>query len=194
MPTPTNQLYPIFLRLDRLELLIVGGGQAGAEKLRFLMKNSPNARVSLVAETTNPEVRALLRQYPQVRLFHRAYSYLDLNGKDIVIAATDDAALNYAIWDQAKRQKLLVNVADTPSLCDFYLGSIVTKGELKIAISTNGKSPTLAKRIRQVLEEAIPQDVEELLQNLHTYRNRLKVSFATKVDRLNALTRGFLEN
>jgi siroheme synthase-like protein len=81
-------------------------------------------------------------------------------------------------------------VADTPHLCDFYLGSIVQKGDLKIAISTNGKSPTLAKRIRAFLEDVIPTDIQETMDGLEAYRNSLKGDFEAKIKALNELTKG----
>ena len=83
---------------------------------------------------------------------------------------------------------MLINVADKPALCDFYLGGIVTKGDLKIAISTNGKSPTVAKRLRQLFEAILPDTIDELLQNLQTYRQQLKGNFEEKVATLNQLT------
>jgi precorrin-2 dehydrogenase/sirohydrochlorin ferrochelatase len=83
----------------------------------------------------------------------------------------------------------LINVADTPELCDFYLGGVVTKGDLKIAISTNGKSPTLAKRIREMLEEAIPENINDLLENLNKLRKSLKGDFESKVEQLNEITK-----
>ena len=87
----------------------------------------------------------------------------------------------------------MVNVADTPDLCDFYLGGIVTKGNVKIAISTNGKSPTTAKRLRQLLEEVIPEDINELVENINKYRETLKGDFEYKVETLNKLTEGLVE-
>jgi siroheme synthase-like protein len=81
-----------------------------------------------------------------------------------------------------------VNVADTPDLCDFYLSSIVQKGNMKIAISTNGKSPTVAKRIREVLSEMIPDEMEEVLASLGEIRNRLRGDFSEKVRELNKIT------
>jgi len=87
----------------------------------------------------------------------------------------------------------LINVADTPELCDFYLGSIVTKGDLKIAISTNGKSPTLSKRIREFFEAILPENIDELILNLHDYRNTLKGNFEEKVNKLNEITSSFLK-
>ena len=90
-----------------------------------------------------------------------------------------------------KRNRGLVNIADTPELCDFFLGGIVTKGDLKLAISTNGKSPTMAKRFRQVLEDIIPEETNQLLEQMHEFRNHLKGDFKYKVDVLNELTKEF---
>jgi len=86
-----------------------------------------------------------------------------------------------------------VNVADTPDLCDFYLGGIVTKGNLKIAISTNGKSPTAAKRLRQLLEEVLPEEIDDLLDNLNAYRDTLKGDSEYKVKAMNEITEGFVK-
>ena len=85
-------------------------------------------------------------------------------------------------------KKLLLNVADTPELCDFYLGSIVQKGNLKIAISTNGKSPTIAKRVKEQINELVPDEIESVLQNMQIIRNGIKGDFAEKVKQLNELT------
>jgi siroheme synthase-like protein len=83
-------------------------------------------------------------------------------------------------------------VADTPPLCDFYLGSIVQKGDLKIAISTNGKSPTLAKRIRAFLEDVIPEDIQTSLDQLEEARKTLKGDFQQKITQLNELTKNLI--
>ena len=82
----------------------------------------------------------------------------------------------------------MVNVADTPELCDFYLSSVVKKGDLKIAISTNGKSPTFAKRFREVLEEILPDSLQATLDNLQQIRNKLKGDFQDKLEKLNEIT------
>ena len=93
----------------------------------------------------------------------------------------------------SKDENILVNVADTPELCDFYLGGIVTKGNIKIAISTNGKSPTLAKRLRQFFEDVIPDDINELAENLNEFRKSIKGEFKEKVAILNDLTKGIVQ-
>ncbi|MBC7873910.1 MAG: TSUP family transporter, partial [Ferruginibacter sp.] len=107
---------------------------------------------------------------------------------------TDNKSLHEQVRMMAKKRGLLVNVADTPELCDFYLGSIVQKGNLKIAISTNGKSPTAAKRIKEVLHEALPGELDEVIENLHKVRNKLNGNFEAKVKKLNAITRVLVDN
>jgi precorrin-2 dehydrogenase/sirohydrochlorin ferrochelatase len=124
-------------------------------------------------------------------LIEKAFEPSDLDNKQLVIAATADKALNESIYRAAKAKTILINVADTPELCDFYLGSIVTKGDLKIAISTNGKSPTLSKRIREFFEDILPDNINDLILNLNEYRKTLKGNFEEKVDKLNEITASF---
>jgi precorrin-2 dehydrogenase/sirohydrochlorin ferrochelatase len=183
-----NTLYPVFLKLEKLNVLIIGGGEVGAEKLRYMIKSSPDATITLVAETINVEISELLRKNENIKLHLKSYQNSDLEGINIAIVATDDKPLNAHIREEAKLRNILVNVADTPDLCDFFLGSIVTKGDLKIAISTNGKSPTFAKRFREMLEESLPDSIPELLNNMKIFRNKLKGDFKNKVKALNELT------
>lgn len=183
-----NPLFPIFLKLDQLDTLIVGGGYVGLEKISGLLKSSPNANVTLVAAEIKPEIRELGNSYPNLKLIERPFTDSDLHNRDLVIIGTNDKQLNAIIKDKAKALKILTNVADTPDLCDFYLSSVVTKGDLKIAISTNGKSPTLAKRFREMMEEVLPEEVPELLNNMREIRDRLKGDFEYKLKTLNDLT------
>ncbi len=183
-----NGLFPIFIKLDQLKTLIVGGGNVGLEKLEALLKNNPEAKVKLVGTVIQEEIKSLINDYEGVELVERPYSEADLDDVDVVILATESRALHVTILAQAKARKLLVNVADTPDLCDFYLGSTVKKGNLKVGISTNGKSPTFAKRFREVLEEVLPEDIDSLLDNLHEIRNSLKGDFSHKVKVLDEVT------
>ena len=183
-----NHLYPIFLKVHELNVLLIGGGFVATEKLEFLLKSSPQAQVTVVSKFFRPEFLGLADGKETVTLIEDAYHEKYLGGKHIVIAATDDKAVNRQIRNEAKERFLLVNVADTPELCDFYLGGIVTKGNLKIAISTNGKSPTTAKRLRQLLEEVLPDEIDDLLENLNKYRQTLKGDFEFKVKAMNEIT------
>ncbi|MEM8907988.1 MAG: bifunctional precorrin-2 dehydrogenase/sirohydrochlorin ferrochelatase [Bacteroidota bacterium] len=189
-----NPLYPVFLKLHQLRLLIVGAGEVGFEKLSFILKSSPDAQITVVAPEVSPAIRQLLAERSHhVTIQSKSFAPSDIDGHDLVIAATNIRELNAQIQQAAKAKGRLVNVADTPALCDFYLGSIVTRGPLKIAISTNGQSPTFAKRFRQVLEEVLPHDVADLLDNLRAIRDRLRGNFSYKVKKLNEVTASLLE-
>ncbi len=187
-PVDKNRLFPVFLKLENLEVLLVGAGYVGMEKLQAMLTNAPATPVTVVASEISLAVRNLAAVYPLVRLIERPFTQEDLTGKNIVIIAVNDRAASARIRALAKEKKLLVNVADTPDLCDFYLSSIVDKGNLKIAISTNGKSPTIAKRMKEQLTELIPDEIEGVLQNMHSIRQDLKGDFAEKVRQLDDLT------
>ena len=189
---PMNELFPIFLKLDRLNTLVVGGGNVALEKAAALLRNSPAARVTMVAPMFRTETLEFLVDYSQVVLYERGFEMADLDGRDLVICATDNSLLHEKIKEVCAERHLLCNVADTPDLCDFYLGSIVQKGDLKIAISTNGKSPTLAKRIRAFLEDVIPEEIQEGLEGMEAVRKTLKGDFQEKIRVLNELTKGVI--
>ncbi|MGI4741714.1 MAG: precorrin-2 dehydrogenase/sirohydrochlorin ferrochelatase family protein [Janthinobacterium lividum] len=183
-----NPLFPAFLKLENLRVLLVGGGNVGLEKLTAILRNSPETAVTIVSITFLPELREVASRHPRIRLVARGWLATDLDEADIVFAATDDPALHRRIVVAAHQHRLLVNVADTPPLCDFYLSSVVVKGQLKVAVSTNGKSPTVGKRLRAVLEETLPEELDEVLEQMTVIRNRLAGDFATKVKSLNAVT------
>jgi precorrin-2 dehydrogenase/sirohydrochlorin ferrochelatase len=188
-----NNLFPVFLKLENLSTLIVGGGHVGLEKLTAVLKNSPEANITLVARSIQQPIKDLAQKHDHVKLEERNFKLWDLWDKDLVILSTDNRQLHETIRKFARTRKILINVADTPDLCDFYLGSVVTKGNLKIGVSTNGKSPTISKRIREYLEEALPDDTNDLLNNMQKIRDQIKGDFSHKVKVLNDLTTSFLE-
>jgi siroheme synthase-like protein len=192
-PTPLekgagNPLFPVFLKLGRLHTLLIGAGNVGLEKLTAIVSNSPDAKVTVIARDVLPEVHHLASQFKGIHIIQKSFIDTDLDTADVVIAATDDSQLNHYIRESAHDRKLLINVADKPELCDFYLGSIVQKGDLKIAISTNGKSPTIAKRLKEVLGEALPDELDITLQQMNALRNSLEGDFAYKVKKLNKVS------
>jgi siroheme synthase-like protein len=186
--TTGNQLFPVFLKLNELKVLLVGAGNVGLEKLAALLSNSPETQITIVAEHFLPEVIDLAGQYPQIKTNYRKFGPSDLEDQDLVVIATGDNVLNAEIRDFARARHLLINVADKPELCDFYLGSIVKKGDLKIGISTNGKSPTIAKRLKEVFQENLPDELDISLQQMNQLRNTLNGDFAHKVTELNKAT------
>lgn len=183
-----NQLFPIFLKLNRLKVLLVGGGNIGLEKLQAVLSNSPEAEINIVSKTFLPELLDFVANYPKVQLNRKRFEPDDLAGHDLVIIATGDNDLNAEIRTSARKLNLLINVADKPELCDFYLGSIVKKGDLKIGISTNGKSPTIAKRLKEIFQENLPDELDLTLQQMNKLRDTLKGDFAHKVNELNKAT------
>lgn len=188
-----NELFPVFLKASELSFLIIGGGNVALEKLTFLLKSSPSVKVEIVAREVDEKVLNLAARY-RIPIYKKPYVLADLFGRQIVIAATNNEAANEQIVRDAKQENVLVNVADCPGQCDFYLGSIVTKGDLKMAISTNGKSPTIAKRLRQYFELILPDELGELINYLETYRGSLNQEFSEKVKILNELTIGLVKN
>ena len=189
-----NNLFPIFLKLEELRLLIIGAGEIGYEKLQAVLTNSPNTRIRIVANYFKPEVEELSFQYPNIQLIYADYKPVYLEQCDLVIAAVNDIELTEQIRSDAKQKGKLINAADKPALCDFYLGSIITKGDIKIAISTNGKSPTLARRLKEFFNEALPDELETVVSNLNSIRNNIKTGFKERVKKLNEITASLIDN
>ena len=194
MENLNNQLYPVFFKLNNVRLLIIGAGEVGNEKLHFILKSSPNANITIVAPWANKEVSKIIQNKDyNITWIRREVEGIDISNHDIIVAATNFEAINLSVYQFAKKYGKIVNVADTPHLCDFYMGAIVTRGDLKVAISTNGKSPTFAKRFRQFLEDALPETSHDLIQNLKKIRDKLSGDFNEKVNALNKVTSTLLK-
>jgi len=191
--TEGNPLFPVFLKLNELHTIMIGAGNVGLEKLTAILHNSPDAGVTVIALSILQDVHVLAAEYKGVNIVQKSFTDSDLDNADLVISATNDSELNNFIRQSAHERKLLINVADKPELCDFYLGSIVQKGDLKIAISTNGKSPTIAKRLKEVLNEGLPDELGTTLQQMNALRNSLNGDFAYKVKKLNEVTSVLVE-
>jgi len=187
-----NELFPIFLKMHEIRTLLVGAGPVGLEKLQAILKNSPRARVDVVAREIEEETRAFIAQHSTVSLLRKEFEESDLDHKDLVILATNNAGLNERIRTFARERHILLNVADKPALCDFYLGAVVQKGSLKLGISTNGKSPTMAKRLKEFFNDILPEEIDETLELMLQYRNQLKGDFKEKVEVLNTHTKNAL--
>lgn len=187
-----NNLYPVFLKVRNLQVLIVGGGNVAEEKLTFLLKSSPDAHVTMVSPMFREGTIALADTGCVTRVTD-TYKERYLQGKHMVVATTDIPEVNVQVYKDCRAQSKLVNVADNPPYCDFYMGGIVTKGNVKVAISTNGKSPTTAKRLRQFFEDVIPENIDDLVKNLNIYRKTIKGDFEEKVEKLNTFTKSLVE-
>jgi len=186
-----NTLFPVFLKPDKLDTLLVGGGYVAMEKLEAIFGNSPAARVQIIGREISAEIKEFVGKR-SIPFEERVFIESDLRAKDLVIVAIDDKSTSRYIYQLCKSRKILVNVADTPDLCDFYLSSVVQKGNLKIAISTNGKSPTVAKRVKEVLNETFPAEINDVLTNMTQIRQKLNGDFSDKVKQLNEITSGLV--
>jgi hypothetical protein len=184
-----NKLFPVFLKLERLRLLIIGGGFVALEKLKAVAQNSPSTSIHLVGISVQDKIYEIAEGLTNITIEERPYTITDIERADIIIAAVNDIIMSEIIQNDAHLAGRLVNVADKPELCDFYLSSIVKKGNLKIAISTNGKSPTIAKRMKEVMNEIIPDEMENVLDNMQIIRKGLHENFDEKVKKLNDITK-----
>lgn len=188
--TERNNLFPVFLKLENLSILIIGGGNVALEKLNAVLSNSPKTRIWLVAIQISNEIKKIAEEgNNNIELIERAYHIDDFDLADMAIVAVNDMATSEQIKIDAEQKGKLINVADKPELCDFYLGSIVKKGSVKIAISTNGKSPTIAKRLKEVINTMIPDEMENVLVNMQTLRKGIHADFDEKVKQLNDITK-----
>jgi siroheme synthase-like protein len=189
---PKNRLFPVFIKLEQFNVLIVGGGLVALEKLNALLNNSPDTAIRLIAKEFHPEVLERVKPLANVTVVEKAFDENDLTNIHFIITALNDAEVSSQIAELAHRRRILINAADKPELCDFYLGAIVQKGDLKIAISTNGKSPTMARRMKDFFNEIIPGEIEETLENIYAIRSRLKGNLHEKIRKLNELTKSFV--
>ena len=145
--------YTVCLKLEDARCLVVGGGQVGERKIKTLL--SSGAKVFLISRELTPELKTAVNQ-GQIIWLAQDYETRFLEDKRLVIGATDDQPLNERLNREARERRILCNIVDNPPLGDFILPSIVRRGDLSIAVSTSGKSPALAKKIRLELEQEFP--------------------------------------
>jgi len=188
-----NKLFPVFFKLEQLRVLLIGGGNVALEKLQAIINNAPATKIRVVAREVFDAFKQEANKYSTIEIITGEYESHYIDECDLIIAAVNDIPTSERIRNDAKQKGKLINVADKPELCDFYLGSIVTKGNLKLAISTNGKSPTVARRLKEVFNELLPDELEEVLNNIQQIRSKLKGDFADKVHKLNELTKTLIE-
>ncbi len=158
-----SKYYPVCLNLSGQKCVVVGGGEVAQRKVQTLLKTG--ARVWLIS----PDATAALRQWAKAgELYYvsREYCSGDLGGAFLAIGATDDEAINRRVAEDAKTSGILVNIVDVPKLCNFIVPSIVVRGDLQLSISTGGKSPALAKKIRKQLEQLYGPEYAEYIKLL----------------------------
>jgi siroheme synthase-like protein len=166
-------LLPVFLRLDRRPCLVVGAGTVALAKIESLL--AAGAAITVVAPAAIPQVRALAAQNA-LTWHQRVFEPSDLDGAFLVIAATNASGVNHAVYEEALRRNILCNAVDDPPNCDFYFGSVVSRGDLQIAISTAGESPALAQRLRREIDAQLPADLAPWLAVLGPLRRDVRAA------------------
>jgi precorrin-2 dehydrogenase/sirohydrochlorin ferrochelatase len=169
-------LFPIFLKLEGRQCLVVGAGKIAAAKIPALLE--AGAEVQVVAPQAGGTV-AELADAGLIRWEERRFEREDLQGKFLVIAATSSIELNQTIFAEAQQRGVLCNAVDDPDRCDFYYGAVVRRGDLQIAISTAGNSPALAQRLREQLELQFGPEYSDWLEQLGRVREQL---FSSQID------------
>ncbi len=162
--------YPINLDVTGRPCLVVGGGRVGTRKVNGLL--ACGAKVAVVSKTTSTRIKALAKD-DMITFHRRGYQSNDLNDIFLVIGATNDTDLNRRIYEGAQKRRILCNIADQPALCNFILPAVVRRGDLLATISTSGKSPALAKRLRKDLEKIYGEEYAETLSLMGTIRKKL---------------------
>jgi uroporphyrin-III C-methyltransferase/precorrin-2 dehydrogenase/sirohydrochlorin ferrochelatase len=164
------KMLPIFLKLDGRDCLLVGAGTIALEKIGTLL--ATGLRLRIVAPEANPEIR-LMAAEGAVEWIEKQFEPSDLDGMFLVIAATNDPAVNQAVYHAALELRVLCNSVDDVPNCDFYFGSVVSRGDLQIAISTAGQSPAVAQRLRREIDEQLPRDLGPWLESLGNLRREV---------------------
>ncbi|OGN91408.1 MAG: hypothetical protein A2Z75_05160 [Chloroflexi bacterium RBG_13_50_10] len=167
----TSPYYPILLHIQGKKCLVVGGGNVALRKVQTLLEHSAN--VEIVSPSFCPELKQLAEKRA-VRAIHRDYKPEDLKDAFIVIAATDDAKTNEKVAAEARRLRILVNVVDDPNNSDFIVPSYFRRGDVIVAVSTSGRSPALARKIRSDLEKGFQAEYAKLALLADEVRSELK--------------------
>jgi precorrin-2 dehydrogenase / sirohydrochlorin ferrochelatase len=163
-------LFPIFLKLTGRPCIVIGGGEIAESKIDSL--RAVEARVTVIAPVASARIAAMA-DAGEVVLHQREYAPGDLPGHFLAIAATNNPAVNRAVFAEAQAAGVLVNAVDDPPFCDFYFPAVVRRGELQIAISTAGASPALAQRLRKEIDAQLPLDTGEWLTELGSLRREI---------------------
>jgi len=162
--------FPMFMDMENLKVLVVGGGNIATEKLEKLVDFTKE--ITVIASEVSIEANTLIREHC-LTLYQRAYSKGDIQGFDIVIVATDTVDLHKAIYEESRGSRILVNSVDNTEYCDFIFPSYVKKDDLTIAFSTGGASPAFAKHIRRHFEKIIPDSVGVFLEKMKALRSTM---------------------
>ncbi len=171
-------LFPMFVKLEGRRVVVVGGGEIAAGKIDSLLQ--AGAKVLIVSPALNSQLASLVKEN-KIEWREKGFAPEDLQDAFLVIAATSVPSVNEAVYRAAEERGLLCNAVDDIGNCHFYYGAVVQRGDLQIAISTNGKSPALAQRLRKELEAQFGPEYEGWVEWLGAAREVLRASGASQV-------------
>ncbi len=176
------KLYPIFFKIENKTVAVIGGGDVAARKVKDLLE--AGAFVRVIAPQINKEIHDQDKA-DKLETIPRAYKQGDIDGANLIFAATNDPELNNNIFEEAEKKGIMINSADDPENCSFYVPSHVRKGDFILAVSTSGTSPAMAALLRRALEKSIPDNIDDILKALKEAR---KILF--ELDGLSSAQRG----
>ena len=168
-----TNLFPMFMKLAGKQCLVVGAGKVGEPKIGGLIDTG--ARIHVVAMAASDQVREWA-DVGKIELALRPFSTGDLDGKFLAVVATASRSLNELVYREAQQRGVLCNVVDVPELCDFFYPAVVRRGDLQIAISTAGQSPSLAQKLRQQLEHQFGEGYTAWVEQLGATRRLVLAS------------------
>ena len=180
MPRKKFPYYPVYLDVENRDVLIVGGGEVCARKAETMLRYG--AKVTIISKEATDEILHWHRD-GKVGLELKPYEEADLEGRSIVIASTDDPCVNARVARDCRRRRIPVNVVDVTHLCEFIVPAIVEQGSVQIAVSTGGKSPALARTLRETLQKTIGPEFSEVNELLGSLRAGAKKTLPTDRDR-----------
>jgi precorrin-2 dehydrogenase len=163
-------LFPMFVKLEKKKCVVVGAGRIAAAKARGLLRNG--ARVVVVAPRATDWIRSQARAYTLIWR-RREFAATDINGAFLVVAATDSVSTNEAVFQACTKRRIVCNVVDDPDRCDFFYPAVVRRGPLQIAISTEGRSPALARRLRIELAKQFGPEYRTWVEHVGTRRKEI---------------------
>ena len=168
--------FPLFVNLDKLPVLVVGGGEIAERKINLIIK--ANANVEVLARKFTPNVEQIISK-KKLKKIKKSLDISTLSSNySLIIAATDNKQVNKKLFNFAKKNNILINVVDQPELCTCTFGSIVERGDLVVAISTGGSAPVFARNLREKLETLLPQSTKQLIDFSSTIREKVIRSFS----------------
>lgn len=173
--------FPIYLRMDSIKVLVVGGGNIALEKLEKIINFTSD--IEVIGKEINSECESFLQEY-NLKFAKRAYKFGDINRFDLIVVAVDDLNLQSDIFDECKKLNKLCNSVDSVDYCNFIFPAFIKEGGVTIAISTSGKSPAVAKYLKTYLKSKLPSDLASFLD----YMDELRKSLPKGVERMKHLS------